>query len=218
MKNNLTVLICVHSNDDLHDKLLIKALKSLEEQTYKNFETLIVLDECRSETEEKIKNKNFKLNLQLLKKEKKLGLFSAKNFGLSFIKTDLVSFLDADDLYLPKKLEKQINFFENNDVDFLGTHAWNIKPDNDKNLFESCFDTSSYVTHEQIKKRIQIENILTHGSMMIKKSCLEKLGGYNNVIGAEDWDLWKRAFKLGFKFYQLSERLYVYRLNTSVPR
>ena len=63
-----------------------------------------------------------------------------------------------------------------------------------------------------------VENILTHGSMMIKKKCLIDLGGYNNVKGMEDWDLWKRAIKNGYKFYQISNRLYVYRLNTSVAR
>jgi hypothetical protein len=53
---------------------------------------------------------------------------------------------------------------------------------------------------------------------MIKKECLLELGGYNNIKGQEDWDLWKRAINNGFIFYQLPQRLYVYRLNTSVKR
>lgn len=50
---SLTVLICVHSINDFYDNLLIESLKSLESQTYQNFQTLIVLDECWDKTEKK---------------------------------------------------------------------------------------------------------------------------------------------------------------------
>ena len=62
------------------------------------------------------------------------------------------------------------------------------------------------------------ENILTHGSMMVKKKCLDSLGGYNDVRGMEDWDLWKRAINNNFIFHQLPNRLYIYTLNTSIER
>ena len=51
--------------------------------------------------------------------------------------------------------------------------------------------------------------------MVIKKSCLDKLGGYPEKKGMEDWELWNRAINEGYKFYQIQERLYIYRLNTS---
>ena len=54
--------------------------------------------------------------------------------------------------------------------------------------------------------------------MLIKKNLIIDLGGYQNIRGMEDWDLWKRAINKGYKFHQLPERLYVYRLNTSVTR
>jgi hypothetical protein len=54
--------------------------------------------------------------------------------------------------------------------------------------------------------------------MLIKKQSIIDLGGYQNIRGMEDWDLWKRAINGGYKFHQISERLYVYRLNTSVAR
>ena len=219
MKNlSLTVLICVHSKTNLHDELLIKALKSLESQTMKNFETLVVLDECWSQTKEIVLNSNLNLKINFLDKEFKNGLSEAKNLGLSNINTDLVAFLDGDDLYLENKLEKQIDFFMNNEVDFLGTQSWNINGLNENNIFESCFKIGENETHEQIKTKLDFENCLTHGSMMIKMSSLKELGFYKNVTGMEDWDLWKRAVNYGFKFYQIQERLYTHRLGTSVPR
>jgi len=218
MKEKVTVLICVHSNNDFHDDLLDRSINSLVNQTYKNFKTLIVLDECWVKTKQLIENKDYKLKIKIVEKEKKDGLYSAKNLGLSLIDTEWVSFLDGDDLYIDTKLEEQILFIENNEVDFLGTHSWNINQNDDQNLFDSCFDSNSFLSHDEIKNKIFYENILTHGSMMIKKKCLDELGGYQNFKGYEDWDLWKRAINKGYRFYQMNKRLYIYRLNTSVQR
>lgn len=218
MKNTLTVLICVHTKNELYDSFLLKALDSLENQTYKNFETLIVLDECWGETETKILEKNYNLSIKIVKKDFRNGLANAKNFGLSLINTDLVAFLDGDDLYINTKLEKQIDFFTKNDVDFLGTQSWNINGIDEHNIFESCFKLGENETHDDIKNKIFTENFLTHGSMMIKMDLLKQLNFYNDVRGMEDWDLWKRAIQKDFKFYQIQERLYIYRLNSSTIR
>jgi glycosyltransferase involved in cell wall biosynthesis len=218
MEKKVTVLICVHSNNNFHDELLDRSINSLVNQTYKNFKTLIVLDECWSKTKELIENKNYKLDIRIVEKEKKDGLYSAKNLGISLIDTEWVSFLDGDDLYVNTKLEEQISFIKNNNVDFLGTHSWNINENDDNNLFPSCFDNNLFLSHDEIKSKIFYENILTHGSMMIKKKCLDELGGYQNFKGFEDWDLWKRAINKGYRFYQINKRLYIYRLNTSVQR
>jgi len=217
MKYTLTVLICIHSKNVLHDDLLSRALNSLREQTYKEFETLIVLDDCWSDTEKIIKDFS-DLKIQVVTKKQKNGLSEAKNLGLSLVKTDLVAFLDGDDLYTNSKLEKQIDFFENNDVDFLGTQSWNIDGLNENVIFESCFKLGDNESHYEIENKIFDENFLTHGSMMIKMNALKNLNFYNNVKGSEDWDLWKRAIKFGYKFHQLQERLYIYRLNTSTTR
>lgn len=215
---SLTVLICVHSINNFHDSLLIESLKSLQNQTYTNFKTLIILDECWNETEKKIMSSRLNLDLSIYKKNKKTGLSDAKNYGISLIDTEWVAFLDADDLYTPTKLEEQIKFIKNNEVDFLGCHSWNINGANSDNLFPSCFDEKSFITHDEIINKLNNENVLTHGSMMIKKKCIIELDGYKNVSGSEDWDLWLRAINKGYKFYQLPIRLYVYRLYTSVPR
>lgn len=213
---SLTVLICVHSTNYYYDSLLLKSLESLVNQTYKNFDTLVVLDECWSNTKKSLDIFSKKLNLKLVEKNKREGLSFAKNFGLNLIDTDYVCFLDADDLYCNDKLEKQIQVLKNdNSIDFLGTQAWNIYNDDEQNLKESCFRLGQYETHDEISKNIMNENFLTHGSMMIRKKCIDELGGYRNVKGMEDWDLWKRAIEKGYKFRQIQERLYIYRIGTS---
>lgn len=214
----ITVLICVHSTNEQNDKFLSDALLSLRSQTYKDFKTIIVLDECWNKTKMMLENIIFDDNFLILERDKKEGLAYAKNYGLSFVDTEYVAFLDADDLYEPIKLEKQVNFIKDNDVDFLGTHASNINTSNREIKTPSCFDVNSYNKHEEIVNKLLHENCLTHGSMLIKMKALKELGYYNHVRGSEDWDLWKRAAKAGYKFHQLPERLYVWCAGSSVAR
>lgn len=215
----ITVLLCVHSTDSFHDKLLIEAVDSLFKQTYKDFKILIVADACWQSTLDILeKYSKYDNRITLLKKDKKEGLAVAKNFGLSNIDTEWVCFLDADDLYIPEKLQKQVDFLLTQDnIDFIGTQAWNRRINSPK-LYPSCFKIGQYETHEDLIKILNKENVLTHGSMMIKKSALDNLKGYNNIRGAEDWDLWKRAINSGYKFHQLQERLYVWTEGTRVSR
>jgi glycosyltransferase EpsE len=214
----LTILVCVHSINEFYDMLLKKALISLSNQTYKTFKTLIILDECWVNTKPMIESSNFDLNLKIIENPKKQGLYYVKNLGLSLIDTEWVGFLDGDDLYLPTKIETQINYLENNYVDFLGTHRYHIDKMDDEKINDGLFDVNSYITHSEIEVKLLSENILTHGSMIIRKKCLDELGGYQNIRGTEDWDLWDRAFKQGYKFHQIPERLYKYREYSSVTR
>jgi len=214
----ITVLICVHSKNEQNDKFLSEALLSLDSQTYKDFKTIILLDECWGETKSMLEAIELNINFLVIERDKKEGLAYAKNYGLSFVDTEYVAFLDADDLYEPTKLEKQVNFIKDNDVDFLGTHASNINTSRREIKTPSCFDVNSYNKHEEIVNKLLHENCLTHGSMLIKMKALKELGYYNHVKGSEDWDLWRRAAQAGYKFHQLPERLYVWCAGSSVAR
>ncbi len=219
MSHSLTVLICVHSTNSFYDSLLIYALRSLERQTFKDFKTLIVLDDCWHLTEEVILSEGLNLNLSIKKKTNKNGLANAKNFGLSFVDTDLVAFLDGDDMYVENKIEKQINFFENNKVDFLGTQSWVIYGHGEfDELKENIFKLGTNETHHDLMNILPSQNVLTHGSMMIRMECLKELNYYEDVRGLEDMNLWHRAMFKGYIFHQLQERLYIYRMFTGQPR
>ena len=214
----LSILICAHCPNVNYDNLLVKAMNSIYEQSYKDYKLYIVLDACWEGTLSKVKDM-ITLDTEIIIRNKKEGLARAKNEGLKRINTEYVAFLDADDEYFPGKLEKQMNFVENNDVDFLGTLATvrDVRSGTPK-FFPSCIPEGQYETHEQIYNRIFQENVMTHGSMLIRKKALDELGGYHDVRGMEDWDLWKRAISSGYKFYQLQERLYMLTMGTSVER
>lgn len=228
--HNLTIIICVHSQDDLHDKLFERALKSLKDQYFQDFKTIIVFDECHEKTK---RIAYYQLDSYFhVNKPIRNGLGEAKNYGIQFIDTEWTGFLDADDWIYPDKFEKQIEFWHKNpEIDIISTHyQWadikitELTDAENKRLYEinilkeTCFDNSMYLTHEQITERLPKENVLCHGSVMIRTKILKELKYDNTKIGYEDWDLWLRCLEKGYKFAQLPERLYIYTRNPNPKR
>lgn len=219
--DRIDVLVCAHIPDDFHEGLLERALDSLQMQTDTNFETTILFDECSQDTIDRISMYDDALgSLRCLSKPRKEGLAIAKNYGLARCSAEWVAFLDADDQYMDSKIAMQREFLLNNpDVDVCGTLAWDLRED--EKFHPSCFKPGQYMTHSQIAERLPIENCMCHGSMMIRKSALDHVGGYDiskEHLGREDWATWIKLLNAGFRFHNIPERLYIWSANTSVER
>jgi glycosyltransferase involved in cell wall biosynthesis len=214
--DTISVLVCVHSQDKLHDDLLHRALTSLADQTYTDFDVHIVLDECHEYTERVI---NDFPSLKVYKhfREKKEGLAVAKNFGLSKIDSDLVAYLDADDSMMSCKLEVQLKYLEQHpEISVLSTEAWDYL---DGILRPSCYRCGDYETHETIVAALSRgENPMVHGSCIIRTDHVKAVGGYRDIRGREDMDLYIRMVNAGYRLGKMPERLYYYSLGTGVSR
>lgn len=220
----VSTLTCVHSQDKYIDEMLVHGLKSVVSQTRPVDQIIVLLDECWPHTRSQLEY-HFKANIKVVSKSPKNGLAAAKNYGLQFCSGDWITFLDADDAWMPCKNEVQCRFIEEHmlQLDLLGALAWDRwpkegRPVNEWPLTPSCFKPGQYETHREIANKIFHENVLCHGSMMIKSETLQALGGYKDVRGAEDWDLWRRAINGGYQFHNLPERLYIWTHGTSVER
>lgn len=216
----LDVLICVHSKDDLHDRLLQRALESLVIQTYTDFSVIVILDECHEYTVDIVRKYKEVLDIRWFERPKKKTLAWAKNFGLSKSDADFIAFLDADDYYHEEKLQKQTDFLEvNPDIDFLFCQAYDVHPD--ESITDNCFKLGEFDTHDKILQELPRQNCLHHGTALIRKSCLDAIGGYptgEQYKGLEDYVTWLKAINIGYKFHNLAFRGYYYSLGTSVPR
>jgi len=225
--DKIDVLMCVHSTDQMHDDLLYCALSSLENQSFRDFNTIVVLDECWENT---IKvcyefvgvtdgTGESRLPMEIKIRSEKEGLAKAKNFGLHYCTGDWVAFLDADDEYLPCKLEYQRQFLMNNPkIDVCGTLAWDRVG---THMQPSCFKPGQFETHAQIQARLPRENMMCHGSIIVRRSALSHVNGYvtdKDMLGREDWATWMNLMNEGFVFHNIPERLYIWTANTSVPR
>lgn len=226
--SKIDVIIPAYLPSDDYIKLLQRALNSLEQQTFKDFKTIVVLNGCVRKSSEIIKSLSFNNEMQVVEMDEKASGAIARNVGISLSSADFIAQLDADDQYHPQKLQKQINFFENNNVDFLGTLAFEFHCEND--IRESCFQPGQFENHSQIFSSLMHQNVMCHSSVMCKSERIKKLGGYNEMYkpgsvwpsyGAqmwEDWDLWIRACASGMIMHNLPERLYYWSTNTSVAR
>jgi glycosyltransferase involved in cell wall biosynthesis len=114
MKKKISVIIPFYSNKNW----LEESIESVFNQTYKNFEIIIINDG----SEEDISDFKSKYSSQLIIiNQKNKGAANARNHGIEISNGDYIAFLDSDDLWLPDKLEKQINFMEENN--FKWSHS-----------------------------------------------------------------------------------------------
>ena len=116
MKNLLvSVIIPSYKNADVIDR----AIQSVLNQSYKNIEVIVIDDNNpaskeRFETERKMSNYSSNQRVVYLKHDKNMNGAAARNTGIKCSHGDYIAFLDADDWFLPQKIEKQLDFMENN--------------------------------------------------------------------------------------------------------
>jgi len=229
MPKELTLLVCCHN----HGSFLYRMLQDVFAQTLKpdRWKLLIVFDECTDGSEQtfddawldlcSIHGKNLEwLEHKTLIREKKEGLAACKNFGIKHCDTEFIAYLDADDGMFPERLERQLDFFRHQQrISVCACQAWDR--DEHGRLFTNCFQIGQYEFHSRIAERIQYENVICHGSVMLRRQALLDVDGYREVpwvLGKEDWDLWHRMIAKDYKFYTLPERLYIWSMGTSVER
>ena len=121
----ISIIIPAYIPTRKHHALFIRAIRSLEKQTYKDFEVICVLNGCYTDYGSIISSVITDLNIHYKFLEGKTSGAIARNFGIKVSKRKYVAQLDVDDQYHPEKLEKQIEFLEKNPyIDVLGTLAY----------------------------------------------------------------------------------------------
>ena len=178
-----------------NDKRFVsQAIQAVLESTYKDFEFIICNDCSTDESEEIIKN--FKdERIVFFTNEKNQGLANSLNNCLTRAKGEYIMRIDSDDICLPNRMETQVEFLNNNkEVALCGTFA-QVVDNNNNNAY--LMKRPLNVTVADIFKN----NSFIHPSVMMRKSVLDKVGGYvskKETRRAEDFDLWCRIYEAGF--------------------
>ena len=112
---------------------IAESIQSVIDQTYKEWE-LIIVDDCSTDnTDEVVKQFSDDSRIRYLKNEKNSGAAVSRNKALKEANGRWIAFLDSDDLWLPEKLEKQIQFMEEKDYHFSYTNYSEIDTKGEKN-------------------------------------------------------------------------------------
>jgi len=186
MSKTVTVLMTVYNGMPY----LIEAVESTLNQTYKNFEFLIIDDASTDDSFDYLNNLNDK-RINLIKNDQNLGQVKSLNKGLKISKGNLVARLDQDDVNLPNRLEDQINFFNNNpNISLICSYEHTINSKGKKILdWRKSIENYGVFIAEIILGKCPV----WHPSVMYKKDVVEKLGYYNTEYGpSEDYDLWAK--------------------------
>lgn len=187
-------------------RFVSRAIDSILNQTYKNTELIIVeggsddgitLDILRSYGS---KIKCFHLT--------ELGIANSLNFGLEHASGEFIARMDADDVAVPDRLQKQIEYLaEHPDIDVLGTECDVI---DEKDEIVGAI-APGYYSDSEIKAKLIFENCIMHPTIIMRRSLIDQGWRYDTSYYSEDLDLWTRMASQGIKFANLPDRLLKYR-------
>lgn len=175
------------------ENLLQKAIESVTNQTFQDFEILIIDDASTDNTEAVVKNlKNDKI--KYFKLQKNSGQCVARNYGIKRAQGKYIAFLDSDDEWLPEKLKKQYECFTKGPEDLGSVYSYSFTKDMIKN--KTSLIQGKYYRGDIYKKCLEGFCPPTPSLFMIKKEALEKVNYFDeNLITFVDLDLHIRIAK-----------------------
>ena len=166
---------------------LSRALSSVAAQTYRDFQIFVIDDESTDNTEGIVAT-----FACVFKKQQHAGQAAARNRGISISSSTYVAFLDADDAWLPQKLEKQIAFLESHpDIALVCCGCSDV---GSEPLTGSTLCVPRYPRFEHLAR----ECFIFTPTVVIRRECLEECGGFNESLKInEDFNLWLKIASRG---------------------
>lgn len=207
MTPKVTVLLAVHDGEPY----IGEAVQSVLDQTFTDFELLLVDDASTDETVAIVEGLGDE-RVRILRNERNLGQVPSLNRGLGEARGEYVARLDADDACLPTRLARQVEILDAEPrVGLVGT--WMDAVDDRGRLLgrlqKTLDDYVDFVYHTLIM-RVYV----SHPSAMYRREPVVRLGGYDESTGpAEDKDLWRKLALERFEARIVPEALVRYRLH-----
>ena len=179
-------------------------------QTYENFEIIIVNDGSTDNSEEVISRFLDDPRIKYIK-QKNAGQANAKNTGIRNAKGDFMAFLDADDMWEPDKLEKQVRLFNNPNVGVVYSRARYI--DGNGNPLDFKLQNKYLRPRSgKVTEWLIFDNFVPFSSSVVRRECFEKVGLFDESLKMGiDWDLWLRI-SVHYEFDYVDEPLLLYRM------
>ncbi|ERI64241.1 putative amylovoran biosynthesis glycosyltransferase AmsE [Capnocytophaga sp. oral taxon 863 str. F0517] len=208
---NFSVLLSLYIKEK--PNFLYECLESLENQTVQATEIIIVYDGPITPELGSIVNKYAeKLPIKIVQLPKNVGMGNAFNEGLKNCSYEWVFRMDTDDICIPERFEKQINFIKQNpDIVLLGSHIAEFN-DNIKDLV-------SYrkvpIGTEAIKRYSLYRSPFNHMTVAYKKKVAIEAGGYKAYL-LEDYNLWLRIIAKGYKVENINDILVYARIGNNM--
>ncbi|MEG3894238.1 MULTISPECIES: glycosyltransferase [unclassified Microcoleus] len=196
------------------EKFIAKTLESVLSQTYQNIEVLVVDDGSTDTTAEIVKSCAKKDSRVSLLQQSNAGVAAARNLAIEKSSGEYIAPIDADDIWYPQNLEKQVKCLTSSAPSVGVVYSWSVDI-NEQDLLTGGFYNST-VEGEVYTALVYKYFIGNASSSLIRRLCFGKLGGYNcklkaeNAQGCEDWELHLRIAE-HYQFKVVPEYLVGYR-------
>lgn len=192
---------------------LEESLESIINQSLLPNEIVIIKDgELTKELDSVINkySKQYSKLINVISLDENQGLGKALSIGIKKCKYDLIARMDSDDISKKNRFERQIKIFENNyEIDIVG--SWVEEFEGNKNNIVSKRKVPK--TNKEILNFAKFRNPFNHPTVMLKKQAVLKANNYKDFYLNEDYYLWLRMLKKGFKAYNIQESLLYFRVN-----
>jgi len=201
---NLVTIILPFYNAE---KTLDRAISSIAEQTYQNFECILINNNSKDSGTKIAEDWQKKDSRFIVICEKEQGVVFASNAGSVIAKGKYICRMDADDWCFPDRLERQVRFLEENPdfgvvaglVEYVGHH------DNTQGFSRYVDLINSIQSYQQISNRRFIESPVVNPSAMWRREVADNLGMYRDGNFPEDYELWLRWLGAGIKMCKIPE-------------
>jgi len=204
-KNNDLVSVIMPAYNS--EKYIVDAIESVLNQTYPDFELIVIDDGSKDRTFEIITFYSQKdSRVKVLQNDKNSGVSLTRNRGISLAKGEWIAFLDSDDIWAKEKLEKQIKCVHTQNADFVFTGVSYI--DETGKPYNGIFEVPSKVSFEELLR----QNVITCSSVLVKKIYFENIRMEKDEMH-EDYAVWLRILRLGVTAYGINEPLLIYRIS-----
>ena len=189
---------------------IAEALESLRAQTFRDFETIVVNDGCPDTENLERVLAPYRSEIVYIKQENR-GLAGARNTGILRARAPLIALLDSDDIWEPNYLAVQAGYLEKHpEVDvvypnavYFGASGWAGR------VFQDVFPSHGEVTAASLLTGQCNATV----SVIARRRAVQDVGMFDpDLRSGEDWDLWLRLAKAGYKIAYHSQVLYRYRI------
>jgi glycosyltransferase involved in cell wall biosynthesis len=188
------------------------AIRSILKQSFQPFELIIVDDGSTDQTPEILaewQQRDQRIRVHYRQHE---GIVAALNHGIAHSSAPLIARMDADDISLPERLEKQVRELKQNpELGLVGTQV-RFGGDEEENLgYKLYVDwTNSLTDPMEIAMHRFVESPFAHPTVMFRRSLIKKYGGYRDGSFPEDYELWLRWLEKGVKMSKIPEELLIW--------
>ena len=193
------------------EKFLKEALDSIINQTYTNFEIIIINDGSTDKTQEII-NAYADPRIKCILHNGNKGLIQSLNEGILCAKGVYIVRMDADDIAFVNRIQVQVDYMESNpQIAAVGSHAIFFEKNTEFPIENWALDQETN-TVLKIKKALIWENCLIHPSMCLRANIVKQHLYDPNQKNYEDYDLWLRLIANNYSISKINEPLLYYRV------